>query len=172
MDALEMTVWVPKWGDRGSASAVGHVRLGLLTRWLLLTSAITLVCAVVCRDIRTGEFDYNVDEAQHAVTGLFVADFIRDLPLRHPIQYTYRYYAQYPAVGIVHWPPLFYVFEGLSFLLLGPTVFAARLTVLLFVVLLLYQWFSLVEDWRTHIPQPSARLSWDSCRCSCYSRRP
>jgi len=148
MDALEMTVWVPKWGDRGSASAVGHVRLGLLTRWLLLTSAITLVCTVVCRDIRTGEFDYNVDEAQHAVTGLFVADFIRDLPLRHPIQYTYSYYAQYPAVGIVHWPPLFYVFEGLSFLLLGPTVFAARLTVLLFLVLLLYQWFSLVEDWQ------------------------
>lgn len=119
-----------------------------LTRWVLLVAAVTLVCAVVSRNIRTGEFDYNVDEAQHAVTGLFVADFFRDHPLRHPVQYTFTYYSQYPALGIVHWPPLFYLFEGWSFLLLGPTVIAARLTILLFVVLLLYQWFMLVEHWQ------------------------
>jgi predicted membrane-bound mannosyltransferase len=98
------------------------------------------------RDIRIGEFDYNVDEAQHAVTGLFIADAFRDLPIRHPVQYAYRYYAQYPAVAILHWPPLFYIFEGLSFLVLGPSVVSARLTVLLFCVLLLYQWFRLVEE--------------------------
>jgi 4-amino-4-deoxy-L-arabinose transferase-like glycosyltransferase len=108
--------------------------------------SIALVCVVVARDIRLGEFDYNVDEAQHAVTGLFVADTFRDLPVQHPVQYAYRYYAQYPAVAILHWPPLFYIFEGLSFLVLGPSVVSARLTVLLFCVLLLYQWFRLVEE--------------------------
>ena len=116
------------------------------TRWLLLSGSIALVCIVAARDIRVGEFDYNVDEAQHAVTGLFVSDAFRDLPIRHPVQYTYRYYAQYPAVAILHWPPLFYIVEGLSFLLFGPSVVSARLSVLLFCVLLLYQWFRLVEE--------------------------
>ncbi len=115
-------------------------------RWLLLLGAIALVCIIVARDIHTGEFDYNVDEAQHAVTGLFVADALHDLPIRHPVQYAYRYYAQYPAVAILHWPPLFYLFEGISFMLFGPTVVSARLTVISFTVVLLYQWFLLVEE--------------------------
>jgi hypothetical protein len=121
-------------------------RFGLLSRWFLLLGTIGLVCLVACRDIRKGEFDYYVDEAQHAVTGLFVADALHDLPLRHPVQYAYKYYAQYPAVAILHWPPLFYLFEGMSFLLLGPSVVSARLTVIFFSVVLLYQWFLLVEE--------------------------
>src|SRR5258708_4293616 len=115
-------------------------------RGLLMLGVMALMCTVAARGIRRGEFDFNVDEAQHAVTGLFVADAIHDLPLRHPAQYAYRYYAQYPAIAIVHWPPLFYVFEGLSFLTLGRSVVAARLTILLFSLLLCYQWFNLVEE--------------------------
>src|SRR5215471_2847290 len=145
---METTARREQRDDFASSSATAKTHTQSLTRWVLLIAAITLVCAAVSRDIRTGEFDYNVDEAQHAVTGLFVADFLRDHPLRHPIQYAYKYYAQYPAVAIVHWPPLFYLFEAGSFLVLGPSVLAARLTVLLFVVLLLYQWFKLVEHWQ------------------------
>ena len=114
--------------------------------WLLLLGSIALVCIVAARDLRVGEFDYNVDEAQHAVTGLFVSDAFRDLPIRHPVQYAFRYYAQYPAVAILHWPPLFYIVEGLSFLLLGPSVVSARISVLFFCVLLLYQWYRLIEE--------------------------
>ncbi len=102
--------------------ALGALRSSPLGRRLLVLPAITLVCVMVARDIRKGEFDYNVDEAQHAVTGLFVADAMRDLPVRHPMQYAYTYYAQYPAVALLHWPPLFYVFEGVSFLLFGASV--------------------------------------------------
>src|ERR1700750_2862227 len=128
--------------NQNKPSTVGHPRStprrNRWMRWLLLLGSIALVCTVAARDIRVGEFDYNVDEAQHAVTGLFVSDAFRDLPIRHPVPYAYRYYAQYPAVAILHWPPLFYIFEGLSFLLLGPSVVSARLSVLLFCVLLLY----------------------------------
>jgi len=117
-----------------------------LNRWALLVGVITLVCVMACRHIHLGEFDYYVDEAQHAVTGLFVADAMRDMPLSHPVQYAYAYYAQYPAVAILHWPPLFYVFEGISFLLFGASVVSARLTVILFAVVLLVEWFLLVEE--------------------------
>lgn len=115
-------------------------------RWFLLVAAIALVCIIAARHIWLGEFDYNVDEAQHAVTGLFVADALHDLPLRHPVQYAYTYYAQYPAVAILHWPPLFYLFEALSFILFGASAASARLTVICFTVLLLYEWFLLVEE--------------------------
>jgi len=114
--------------------------------WALPLVLIVVISIVILHGVRKGEFDYNVDEAQHGVTGLFMADAMRDLPLRHPIQYAYNYYAQYPAVSIMHWPPLFYVFEGLNFLAQGPSAFSARLTVMLFAVLLLYSWFRLVED--------------------------
>jgi dolichyl-phosphate-mannose-protein mannosyltransferase len=115
-------------------------------RVALLAGTLLLAALVVAHGIRKGEFDYNVDEAQHAVTGLFVADALHDLPLSSPVQYAYHYYGQYPAVAIVHWPPLFYLFEGLSFKIFGPTVMAARLTVLLFALLLGYQWFKLVDE--------------------------
>jgi len=61
---------------------------------VLAVGSIALVRVVAAHDIRIGEFDYDVDEAQHAVIGLFVADALRDLPIRHPVQYAYRYYAQ------------------------------------------------------------------------------
>jgi hypothetical protein len=114
--------------------------------WIVPIVLTTLIGIVILRGVTRGEFDYNVDEAQHGVTGLFIADAMRDLPLRHPIQYAYNYYAQYPAVSIVHWPPLFYVFEGISFLAEGPSALSARVTVLLFAVLLLYNWFRLGEE--------------------------
>lgn len=113
----------------------------------LLLCVLVVSTVLIVRGIHTGEFSYNVDETQHAVTGLFVADVLRDHPLAHPIDYVYQYYAQYPALsGLVHWPPLFYLFEGLCFLLLGPTVMAARLSVLFFALIGTIFWFLLIRE--------------------------
>jgi Dolichyl-phosphate-mannose-protein mannosyltransferase len=113
---------------------------------ILLASVLVVVGVVATRGITKGEFNYNVDETQHAVTGLFAADLLRDHPFRHPVQYTYRYYAQYPALsGVIHWPPLFYGVEGVCFLVLGPRVEAARVSVLLFALLGLIFWFHLMK---------------------------
>ena len=120
---------------------------------VLLLCVLTLAAVVVQQGVRVGEFSYNADETQHAVTGLYVADLVRDHPWAHPIEYTYRYYAQYPALGgVLHWPPLFYCFEGLFFLGLGPTVVAARLAILFFALVALFFWFLLARrlfhhDW-------------------------
>jgi Dolichyl-phosphate-mannose-protein mannosyltransferase len=113
---------------------------------ILLLIVLILVAAVAIHGIRKGEFNLITDETIHAVTGLYVADFLRDLPLAHPVQYTFRYYAQYPALGLFHWPPFFYLVEAIMFLLLGPSVVAARLTVLAFSLLGFYFWFKLVNE--------------------------
>lgn len=123
----------------------------LSDRRLLFASVLLIITAIVTHGIGIGEFDYNVDESQHAATGLFVASLLKDIP-RHPVAYTYRYYAQYPALsGVIHWPPLFYLWEGLMFLALGPSVVTARLAILLFALLGLIYWFrftsELLNDW-------------------------
>ena len=105
------------------------------------------IMPVLSRHISRGEFNYNVDETQHAFTGVFVADLIRHHPVRNPREYAYLYYAHYPALsGVVHWPPFFYLCEGIAFLVLGPSVVTARLVILLFAVVGLGFWFRLVEE--------------------------
>src|SRR5581483_7706491 len=114
---------------------------------VLLIVVLLMVAILAVRGIGKGEFSFNVDETQHAVTGLYVADFLRDLPLTHPVQYTFEYYAQYPALaGIIHWPPFFYLFEGIAFLMFGPSVIVARSTILVFALFGLFFWFRLVKE--------------------------
>ena len=117
-----------------------------LRDWHTIFFVLLLAATFIVPGIGRGEFHLNIDEAFHATTGLFFADFFRDLPLSHPIQYTYHYYAQYPALGMVHWPPLFYMVEGAMFLVCGSNVLAARATVLLFALIGLYFWFRLVQE--------------------------
>lgn len=118
---------------------------GKWARAAWLCGALLLVAVLVTHGIHKGEFILNQDEPHHAFTGLYMADFLRDLPLSHPIQYTYLYYARYPVLGIVHWPPLFYLVEGVVFLLLGPSVVTARIAILLFVLFGLFFWFKLLR---------------------------
>jgi 4-amino-4-deoxy-L-arabinose transferase-like glycosyltransferase len=111
-------------------------------RRLILFGLMLLIAGLITRGISKGEFDYNVDESQHAATGLFVSSLLHDLPLRHPVAYTYRYYAQYPALsGVIHWPPIFYGVEGLIFLGFGASVVTARLTILLFALVGWFYWY-------------------------------
>ena len=107
-------------------------------RWLpilLLVLTLGLTAAFVSRGITRGEFSINVDETIHACSGLYFASFIHDLPLRHPVQYTFAYYAHYPALGVIEYPPVFYVAEGVMFRFFGPSVLTARVTVLIFALL-------------------------------------
>lgn len=114
----------------------------------LLAATLCLVTLFLAYRIhRAGEFGELIeDESHHAVTGLYFADLITDLPLTHPIEYTYRYYARYPALGVIHWPPFFHICEGLMFLIGGRTAVTARLTVLMFTLLGLTYWFLLVRE--------------------------
>jgi hypothetical protein len=118
-------------------------------RWrhrILLAGALLIAAAAATRQITQGEFYLNEDETVHAVTGLYFADFLSDMPLTHPIEYTYHYYGQYPALGLVHYPPFFHFLEGLAFVLIGRSPLSARITVLMFTLLGLFYWFELVRE--------------------------
>jgi hypothetical protein len=86
------------------------------------------------------------DEGTHVMTSIYFADLLTDLPIWHPVQYTYEFYARYSTLGLVHWPPFFPFIEGLVFRVFGPTILAARLTVLWFSLLALTFWFLLIRE--------------------------
>src|SRR5579884_3190641 len=135
--------------ERHTSAAIVMPRMHLRLQWkerVAMVAVLAVSAIVITHGIRTGEFSFNVDETIHATTGLYFADFVRDLPLRNLLQYTYRYYGQYPALGIVHWPPLFHMSEGVAFLLFGPSVVVARMTVVLFALLGIYFEFRLVQS--------------------------
>jgi len=122
-----------------------HLRRWLGPRMMLLFT-LSLAALLITRRIGKGEFNFNDDETQHAMTGMYFYDVLRDRPLHNPIEYTYEYYARYPALGLIHWPPFFHMSEGVVFCVLRPSVIAARLTVLLFALLGLYFWFRFVAQ--------------------------
>lgn len=78
----------------------------------------------------------GLDQAHHIASSLFFHDAFRDLPLTNPLCYVYDYYRQYPALGFVFWPPVFHAAAGAVMTVVGPGVFAARLTLALFTALL------------------------------------
>lgn len=75
---------------------------------------------------------YNNDENRHVMTGVFFHDLLLDMPLDRLRGYATDYYLQYPALGLMVWPPLFYGVEGLFMLLFGTSYLAARALVGLF----------------------------------------
>lgn len=77
---------------------------------------------------------FQGDAPRHAVNGLFWWDLVNALP-RDPVGYAVSYYARYPVIAPVTYPPLFYLIEGLAFAAFGPSPYVAKSVVLLFAIL-------------------------------------
>jgi len=74
---------------------------------------------------------FQGDAPRHAVNGLFWWDLVHALP-RDPVAYAVRYYARYPVIAPVTYPPLFYLVEGLAFAAFGSSPYVAKSLVLMF----------------------------------------
>jgi len=85
------------------------------------------------------------DESRHAMNGVFIMDFIKDKPFSDPISYTKNYYGRYPALSLQRNPPLFYLVEAFFFVVLGITVYAANMPILVLFIIGIFFWFKLLE---------------------------
>jgi hypothetical protein len=88
-----------------------------------------------------------MDASRHALNGAFVLDFVHQLPLRHPVEFAYDYYRQYPALTIGFYPPLFSIALAASYALFGVTEAAALLCELTFLFLLGCGAYRLSRHW-------------------------
>jgi 4-amino-4-deoxy-L-arabinose transferase-like glycosyltransferase len=95
---------------------------------------------------KRGDIDW-ADASRHALNGAFVLDFIQQLPWRHPVEFAYDYYRQWPALTILFYPPLFYGVLAAVYAVLGVSEAAALLTEVAFLFLLAWGAFRLSRHW-------------------------
>jgi 4-amino-4-deoxy-L-arabinose transferase-like glycosyltransferase len=119
---------------------------------LALPLILLIVLAVHLVKAEPSEPFYNGDETRHVMTGIFVADALADGGYKSPREYAERYYSQYPALGLLVWPPGFYGVEGVTMLAFGRSYETARalaLAYLLLACLFLYRIVRHTHDWPT-----------------------
>ncbi len=108
MSRLTFLAW------RNGKSAVWQT-LGVLLAWLY----------VVILHLNNDGLWYQGDAPRHAANGLFWWDVLTNLP-RDPLGFALGYYARYPVINPIVYPPGFYLAEGAAFSLLGPSPFVAK----------------------------------------------
>ncbi len=86
-----------------------------LLAWALVLLSVVLLFA---QAPHSGAF-YWSDSPRHALNGVFVMDLIKAMPLDDPAGFAYSYYAQYPALTILFYPPLFYAISAPFYAVFG-----------------------------------------------------
>ena len=115
---------------------------------LALLGLVVLTVVLIARGMSAGGFRFS-DASRHAMDGVFIHDFVADMPdsLMHPMDYTMKYYAQYPSLGIVlYYPPFFAMVEAVFYALFGISAVTARLTVLVFAVVGVMTMYKLLRE--------------------------
>lgn len=74
---------------------------------------------------------FNGDANRHVMTSVFFHDFFVDMPFQDSKGYAERYYEQYPALGLLIWPPLFHSITGAMMLVAGLSPWVPRTIVFL-----------------------------------------
>lgn len=119
-------------------------------RWLLIAALPILLHLIT---LRPDEPVYNGDANRHAMTSVFFRDLLIDQPLDHPRQYAENYYRQYPALGLMIWPPLFHGVTGLLMTIFGTSATVPRALVFL---CFLFSLLSLHKLCRRRMPDEQA----------------
>lgn len=89
----------------------------------LCTVLVGTLAMVLARSYQSG-FS-GADEPSHFLNGYFVADYLRHHFGSNPMAAATDFYIHYPKISIGHWPPAYYGFLGLAFLILPPTIVVA-----------------------------------------------
>lgn len=99
--------------------AKGGTLLGARSHIISVCVFFLLLALTFVLQVRSGAYDSDfgghADEAAHVVTGLMVRDYLAG-PVwegTHPMRYAEDYYERFPKVAIGHYPPGFYLVEGL-----------------------------------------------------------
>lgn len=124
-------------GSRGLTKQQALSVIGLISVLLVMT-------ILLLRGIGNISLGYP-DADRLIMDGVFIHDFLKDLPLTHIYQYTTEYYAQYPALSIGYRPPFFPFVEGIFNSLFGVSVWSSRFALLSFALIGLSCWFDLLR---------------------------
>jgi hypothetical protein len=114
-------------GRREAPFRLALARCAPLLWPMLLLAAVGLLFATAPQD---GDFWWS-DAPRHALNGVFLLDLFQTLPLDDPAGFAKHWYARYPALSILFYPPLFPLLEVPVYGLFGVSHGSAQLTVAL-----------------------------------------
>jgi hypothetical protein len=106
---------------------------------------------------KNGDIEWS-DASRHALNGVFILDFAKGMPFRHPTEFAYDYYRQWPALTILFYPPLFYVVLALTYAVFGVSEASALLVELGFLLLLAWGAYRLSRNWLDPLPSLATTL--------------
>ena len=120
-------------------------------RNLLRSVGVALLCIMVgalfMNGAPTGGAFSWPDSPRHALNGAFVLDLIKTAPLNDPLGYAQNYYAQYPALTIGFYPPLFSFQLAMFYAVLGVSQQTAVIALFVSYCLLVWGTFFLARLW-------------------------
>jgi len=97
-------------------------------RWLIPLLLAVLVGLLYLGAPSGNTFSWS-DAPRHALNGVFVKDLVAAAPFHDPAGYAYSYYAKYPALTILFYPPLFYFISAPFYALFGVSEHTALLVI-------------------------------------------
>jgi 4-amino-4-deoxy-L-arabinose transferase-like glycosyltransferase len=89
---------------------------------------------------------FQGDAPRHAASGLFYWDLLTSFTL-HPVDFALSYYARYPVITPIIYPPLFHILEGAAFRFFGPSPYVAKALVLTFLLLAGFYLMAWLRRW-------------------------
>ena len=133
------------------SEAMQLMRTFRLADCLALTLLVLAVLLLFAQAPANGEFAWS-DAPRHALNGVFVKDFVAAMPWHDPAGFAYRYYAQYPALTILFYPPLFYFISAPFYAVFGFSHATALLVVGLHYAAFVAGCFRIARRWFETLP--------------------
>jgi len=122
-------------GERKVLASDDRVAVWLRSPFWQTAAVIIAFLAITIPHFTNDGLWHGGDAPRHAANGLFWWDLLQLRPSA-PMDFARSYYARYPVINPVAYPPLFYLLEGLAFHLFGPFPIVAKCLVFLFAVML------------------------------------
>jgi len=92
------------------------------------------------------------DGQRYAFNGILLHDMIRDGAIFHPIEYTEKFYARYPATNLPYGPPFFALIFAAAFSIFGVSFSVGRCIVAVYTVLAaLMCWYLVYNQTKTYL---------------------
>lgn len=124
-----------------------HFRSGRAASWqLVLVIAVwVFLCALHWEN---DGLWHQGDSTRHASNGIFWKDYLQSFSLDAK-GYALSYYARYPVINPVAYPPFFYLLEGAMFGIFGPSPYVGKGLVLLFALMAAVYTMAWLRRWVT-----------------------
>jgi hypothetical protein len=151
----------------GETGASAQRMNGLRRRWLKPEVAHDVIAALLLMAVVAILFAFGAptddafswpDAPRHALNGAFVLDLLRDHPIHDPTSYAYNYYARYPALTILFYPPLFYVVLAVFYGVLGVSQQSALCAEFACYIALAFGTYRLARFWLTPVAACGAAI--------------